>query len=77
MAHYWVTWRGRNGATVNAPTKDEAKTIATAEGEVLEVHQLPYPRHPQVNPDGCPSFCFGGKECLDRTSCPRARACDD
>lgn len=77
MAHFWVTWRGRGSATINAKTKDEAKTIAAEHGDVVEAFELPYPRSPQLNRDGTPSFCIGGSECLDRTSCPRRRACSD
>lgn len=76
MAHFWVTWHGRNGATVNAKTKDDARSLAKPHGgEVIDVRELPYPRGEQINPGGCPSFCFGGMECLDKTACPRRRSC--
>lgn len=80
MAHYWVTWSGRAAATVNAKTRDEARTIAEAAAPgVSDVRQLPYPRSPQLNqpPNGCPSFCFGRNECLDKTACPQRRACSE
>lgn len=77
MAHFWVTFRGRGPATVNAKTKDEARTIAEGHGEVTDVRELPYPRGPQLNPGGCPSFCHGGSECLDRTACPQRHSCCD
>lgn len=77
MASYWVTWRGRKAATVNAQTKDDARTLAAEHGEVTDVRELPYPRGEQINPSGCPSFCFGGSECLDKTACPRMRSCCD
>ena len=79
MAHFWVTWNGRGPATINAPTKEEARTLGEVHGVVKDVLQLPYPRRPQLNQEegGCPSFCFGDNECFDRTSCPRRRACDD
>ena len=79
MRHFWVTWAGRAAATVNAPTKDEARALAAETApNVLAVRELPYPRAPVINPDGTPAFCFvKTDECLDKTSCPRRRACDD
>jgi hypothetical protein len=79
MGYYWVTWRGRAAATVLANTADAAKEIAKAEGEVLDARQLPYPRHPQLNPEenGCPAFCYGRSECLDKTACPQRSACSE
>ena len=75
MAHYWVQWSGRSAATVTAPTAEEARSIAAMHGDVTKIDQLPYPRDPQLNAGGCPSFCYGRSECLGRTACPQRHSC--
>lgn len=42
----------------------------------IEMHSLPYGQMPCYNPSGG-EFCFGGKECWDRGSCPRRYACSE
>lgn len=66
----WNTYREDWVAAV----KKLAKEICGE--EPLEIHSLPYPKAPNLNP-GMPTFCFGGKECWDRSACPRSISCCD
>ena len=77
MAHFWVTFNGRAACTVNAATKNAAREFAEAEGVILEIHEIPYPRHPQLNDQGTPSFCYGKSECFGKTACPNRYACTE
>lgn len=77
-APFWVDFKDRQSACVEAPTEAEATEIAAGFGTVVKVQTLPYPRSPRLGPKtDCPSFCYGGSECLGRTCCPKKRACDD
>lgn len=74
---WWVVFD--RGAACVEGTEAEARAIAEREcGPVREIHALPYPRRPRLGPTtDCPSFCYGGAECLGKSSCPQRRACDD
>lgn len=66
--------------TVTAIDRAAAKQIAVEQGMVMPevLGTLPYPAAPKLNyGDGCPPFCRGRSECLNRSSCPRNYACSE
>lgn len=83
MSKYFkVTTEQYPKATIFAKDTDEVRQIAEAKGhKLVTIHgYIPYPTMPYLNrpeDDKCPSFCFGGSECVNRSACPRDWACND
>lgn len=83
MSIFWIEFKGRAAACLETPgheTEEEALALAKPHGDAAKAHRLPYPREPRLvpmAPNGCPSFCYGGRECLDKTACPQRRSCTE
>jgi len=86
---YWITFKGRGSACVEAAGVEAAKAVAAklTDAEVVDAKLLPYPAEPRLNKhqheftDGrkrvCPSFCYSPRECAGRSSCPQRYACSE
>lgn len=83
MSIYWIEFKNRTAACLVTPASEDelaALVLAKAHGEPKAAHRLPYPREPLLiprEPNACPAFCYGGRECLGKTSCPQRRSCCD
>lgn len=80
MTPYWVTFKTKAAACVEALDEDAAMEIGSRAcgDEAVKAERLPYPASPRLGPtSNCPSFCWRPTECVGRTCCPRNRACDD
>lgn len=92
MNTYWLTFTDGTEASCQGQSEYDAKQIAekltgkkVAGGEYRDIaaKHHPYPStnciwifdHPVTGK--CPKFCFKGKECSGRTSCPQRYACTE
>lgn len=77
MSYWHMTFTG-GYATTEADNLDHAKEILMEDrGMVaLSVSPIPYPRGGELrNPGKCPAFCYGGRACVGKTSCPKNPCC--
>lgn len=73
---FWTTFKNRKAGTIEAVDRLQAGERAAAFGVVDNVFVMPYPRAPKLEVESnVPSFCYGGLECLNRTSCPKRPSC--
>lgn len=83
MTPFWLTFTNRVSGCVEAPTKDEARTIGSTFGDVASCDELPYPANPRLNTHvdpkfgECPSFCWTPTACVGRRSCPASHSCTE
>lgn len=86
MQAFWITFKGRSSACIQAD--DEASAVveaATITGcEVTRCHRLPYPASPRLNEpinpntgEVTPDFCYKPGECAGRSSCPQNYSCTE
>lgn len=81
---FWVTFKGRAAACVEAPTEADARTAAAAitGAEVVAVKRIPYAATPRLSPFShpkygvMPAFCFRPEQCRG-TSCPQRLSCTE
>lgn len=80
MRPFWVTFKTKASACIEAKSEDEARTLgAELRGdEVTRAQILPYPALPRLGVQSdCPSFCHSPRQCAGRTSCPQNYACSE
>lgn len=85
MSQFWMTFKGRGAACMEAPTEQEARTDAAVltGAEVLTCHVLPYPAEPRLRPyidpkwGKYPAFCFRPESCKGKTACPQNYSCTE
>lgn len=76
--YYHLTYKNGGVATTEADSPEHAKEILLEawEQEALTVSPIPYPQGGELrNPSKCPSFCYGGAQCVGKTSCPKSPSC--
>ena len=76
---FWtVIFEDNSAVSVKAKNSEEAAHEAESlTGKTTkEAYSTPYPQQSIQNND-FPPFCWGGKSCAGKTSCPKSRACND
>lgn len=80
MPAYWVQFQRLRPVCIEASDIDTAEVLAgEISGEPAAfVNEIPYPSEPRIGKQsGIPSFCYRPMECLGKSSCPQAHACND
>lgn len=92
MNNYWLTFTDKSQGFCQGDNEFDAKNIAekitgkkVGGGEYRDIaaKPIPYPANPIIwqldHPvyGKCPPLCYSPRECVGRTSCPKARACSE